>query len=688
VADSPNSLGEASGPLPVARASSLPPLAIGGNGGPGRQDACATGRAWPGALALTAVYLLISIWSLHLKPIENPDEPRYTCAARDIVEGQGDWRVPSFNNEPRLKKPPLIYWALASSGFAGRAAGLELVTAFRLAPLLAGLLTILAVYGLGRRLSGPRTGLLAALLLMTTTYFTGQCLEIDTDLLLTAGLVSAWYCFIAALQRLRAQPGRTPALPLLGLYGCLGLACLTKGPFLTGVFFVLPAAVYLLWDRAACPLALNSFKNWLLRTGLLWGAPLVLALGLGWNLLLFGAGLGAEGESAMVHENLARFLGGVDHNKGLQMYPWFFYLQNLPGQGLPWSLLWIPMLILAWRELGASAWRLPAAAGVLLVTALALAIVGGPHPETLWRFDLFLILAVLMITWTAAVCWWWARGEQPLTGDTKLLVCAVGLPFLLMGLAGSKRASYLLPVIPFLALWAGLLWTRWEEPAEAEGRSLWTRLWPVLLGLVAAVAGLAALAVPILPWLTFRGSWSLTSAEIALSVGLALLVLGGAGWGIHELARGRRGAAGLSILLAAAAALADYHAVVFPAKYRAEGKPAFYAELEQALAGRPLVWLGGTANEAVWYLRCPVKRLVSYAALKDAFFAVPGACLLVRGREWESEPLLRAAVRELHTLRQGDRVFHLVVRDPDRPPAPELFGAVREGRSGAHGGDE
>jgi len=42
------------------------------------------------------------------------DEPRYAQATREMV-ASGDWVVPSFNGEPRLHKPVLIYWLMAAS---------------------------------------------------------------------------------------------------------------------------------------------------------------------------------------------------------------------------------------------------------------------------------------------------------------------------------------------------------------------------------------------------------------------------------------------------------------------------------------------------------------------------------------------------------------------------------------------
>ena len=677
---------------------------------PGKSVLSRPDTAWPGALFLAVVYLLTTGWGFQSQPIANPDEPRYTCPARDMVEGRGSWLVPVFNDEPRLKKPPLIYWALAVCGKAGQAAGLDLSSSFRLAALLAGLATLLFVYGLGRRLWSPRAGLLASLLFIAMPYLHEQHREIDTDPFLNAALTGAWYFYVVALERLRTAASGIPVGALLGLYLSLGAACLTKGPFLTGVFFVLPAALYLLWDRARA-LPQRGLPAWLVwRTGLLWGVPLALALGMGWNLLLSQSGLGEQGKEVLVHENLLRFLGGVDHNKGLQMYPWAYYLQNVPSQFLPWSLFWIPLVVVAWREHRAALRRSVLAAAALLAVVLILRVLGGPHPEQNWEFKLYLGLAVGLGVWAAVVSWWWARGQQVMSSHARLLCCAVGVPFLLMGLAGSKRPSYLLPVFPFLVLWTAQAWDVVFLRAAAGGaaRPRVERAWGLLTGALAVAAAVAAVSLAVCGLLGWPKVLTLAPGERAAAVLAAIGLVVAAVWALRELAGGARERAVVQVLLMIAVAGLAHEAAVRPALDRRADRTAFYAELSEMAAGRPLVWLGGTANEVVWYCRQPVNRLTSYGLLKEEFFAVPNALLVVRHREFGDEPdprgaresargsdsgavnarrMLREAVRELRTTGLGDTSYHFVEADPARPPDPALFNEAPtpERRAGGEG---
>ena len=50
-------------------------------------------------------------WSL---PLIDRDEPRFAEASREMIE-RGDYIVPHFNNQLRLDKPPLAYWAQVAS---------------------------------------------------------------------------------------------------------------------------------------------------------------------------------------------------------------------------------------------------------------------------------------------------------------------------------------------------------------------------------------------------------------------------------------------------------------------------------------------------------------------------------------------------------------------------------------------
>ena len=61
------------------------------------------------ALTLFAFFILLGN-----RPLNEPDEGRYSEVAREMIE-TGNWLVPHFWYLPHLDKPPLTYWLVAVS---------------------------------------------------------------------------------------------------------------------------------------------------------------------------------------------------------------------------------------------------------------------------------------------------------------------------------------------------------------------------------------------------------------------------------------------------------------------------------------------------------------------------------------------------------------------------------------------
>jgi len=578
--------------------------------------------ALSGAFLLAAIYLLTVGWNLWHQPIENPDEPNYAAPARDMADGRTDWLVPVFNDQPRTVKPILVYWSLASAARLGQAIGLDIVTSFRMVPLLAGLLAVLSVYGLGRRLLNHRSGLVAALILTTTHYFHEITRELITDPLLTGFLAFGWYCFVCAVQQLEREPDGTPFVPLAGFYVSLGLAAMSKGPVLVAVFAVAPIAVYLIWQRRRY-LHDQGWGRLLKRAGMAWGLPLSLLLGFLWFILLWAEGYGEAVKQFFIEQNFQRAAGGLDKNTGLRAWPFVSYFGYLAGHFVPWILLLIP----------AAAWSMLRKR--------------DPQEEN-------------------------AKPSRPMTGP--LLCCAILVPFCLMGLAASKRALYLLPLYPLLAVWLGCVWERLylEREDVANG---WTKAWTVLLGIVAFAGPLAAAALALSEPLGIqkKAHFELARHEVAFAGVMAIGLFIAAILMLRDLTEGRRSRASLQILLLVAALGLTYEGILNPALWRRRNQPEFYSVVAATAGERPMVWLGGTADAAVWYLRRPVQRLLTKDQIPDGFLEKPGALMVIRDKEWGRLPALREASRELRTLSLGDTVYHLVERNPTRTFDPAAF---------------
>src|SRR5262245_29574396 len=107
---------------------------------------------------LILVGALLCLPNLGAASLWDIDEGNNAVCAFEMYES-GDFVMPTFNYQPRDDKPPLLYWM--------QAAGYHLIgvneTSARLPSALATLVSLLAVYELGRCMFGPPVGLLAGI---------------------------------------------------------------------------------------------------------------------------------------------------------------------------------------------------------------------------------------------------------------------------------------------------------------------------------------------------------------------------------------------------------------------------------------------------------------------------------------------------------------------------------------------
>jgi 4-amino-4-deoxy-L-arabinose transferase len=152
----------------------------------------------------------------------SPDEGRYTDVALAMLDS-GDWVHPMLHHEvPHWSKPPLTYWAIATSL---RVFGRNEFAA-RLPSALAFALTVLLAVPLGRRFV-PRQPWLPALV-----YASFAFPPLAANLVTTDTLLALWETLgvLAFAQLWWAADDRTAARARLLLGIALGLAFLTKGP--------------------------------------------------------------------------------------------------------------------------------------------------------------------------------------------------------------------------------------------------------------------------------------------------------------------------------------------------------------------------------------------------------------------------------------------------------------------------
>src|SRR5580704_13305774 len=139
----------------------------------------------PDTWVLDTLFLRLCIGALFFifagsRPLLAPDEGRYAEIAREMVNS-GNYVTPYLNGIKYFEKPILFYWLGAGAIKLG---GLNL-WALRSINALLGLLGCVASYVCARKLYGRSTGILAALILATSTLFFVMTHMISLDLPVT-----------------------------------------------------------------------------------------------------------------------------------------------------------------------------------------------------------------------------------------------------------------------------------------------------------------------------------------------------------------------------------------------------------------------------------------------------------------------------------------------------------------------
>ncbi|MCE3007956.1 MAG: glycosyltransferase family 39 protein [Bacteroidetes bacterium] len=174
---------------------------------------------WLSRMALFLLGGLCVIYGLGLMvPIIDLDSAQYAHMSRQMLE-EGNYLQVREMDHDYLDKPPLLFWLGSLSYRLFGVAGWS----FRLPTLLFGLLGLLSVYGMGRRLYSHRIGLMASLMCGSSLGFFIMVLDVKTDGLLFGSVAFSSWMLLAYLQDQRVTHFM---LPFLGI----GLGLLAKGP--------------------------------------------------------------------------------------------------------------------------------------------------------------------------------------------------------------------------------------------------------------------------------------------------------------------------------------------------------------------------------------------------------------------------------------------------------------------------
>ncbi len=173
----------------------------------------------PWALILLAATLSLAF--LGLRGVFDPDEGRYINVALNMLDS-GDWEHPHRNDDvAHWTKPPLTYWAIASSvAVFGQNAW-----AARLPSALAYLACVWLAFLIARRLL-PESRVAAAAMYATMILPFAASQLITTDFILAATQALALWAFVEA----RFGPTKSPRMWLALMWAAFALGFMTKGP--------------------------------------------------------------------------------------------------------------------------------------------------------------------------------------------------------------------------------------------------------------------------------------------------------------------------------------------------------------------------------------------------------------------------------------------------------------------------
>jgi 4-amino-4-deoxy-L-arabinose transferase-like glycosyltransferase len=280
-------------------------------------------------------------WSL---PLIDRDEPRFAEASREMIE-RGNYIVPYFNDQLRLDKPPLTYWAQVSSY---RIFG-ENDFAARFPSASAAAMTALVILGWGRRIGGEKLGWWAAIIftLSLQTFVHAKAAVADMWLVLFVTLAHwAGYELLVDSNRAAARPAGAPYHQTrwwLTFYLSLALGFLAKGPIAWTP--LLTVAVVIIYTRDWQFLRRFKFAlgvALMLAVIAVWGIPALIQT----RGEFFTVGIGRH----VVSRSFTTLEGHGASSLGMYVLLLPFYFVTVFISFFPWSIK-LPWLVRKlWRE--------------------------------------------------------------------------------------------------------------------------------------------------------------------------------------------------------------------------------------------------------------------------------------------------------------------------------------------------
>ncbi|HEV3243643.1 MAG TPA: glycosyltransferase family 39 protein [Chthoniobacterales bacterium] len=281
-------------------------------------------------------------WSI---PLIDRDEPRFAEASREMIE-RGDYIVPHFNNQQRLDKPPLAYWAQVVSF---RIFG-ENDFAARFPSAVAAALVALSILGCGKRIGGDGVGWWAAIIftLSLQTFLHAKAAVADMWLVLfmTTAHWAGYELFFGKRSTSNAQRPTLNSETLgwwLCFYVALALGFLAKGPIAWTPLLMIAAVKFFVRDVDLAK-RFKFVRGILLMLAIvaLWGVPALIQT----HGDFFRIGIGRH----VVGRSFGAMEGHGSNSIGVYLLLLPFYFVTVFASFFPWSIKLPAVAKKLWRD--------------------------------------------------------------------------------------------------------------------------------------------------------------------------------------------------------------------------------------------------------------------------------------------------------------------------------------------------
>ncbi len=261
-------------------------------------------------LILIIVASVIFLFNLGAGSLSSWDEAFYAQVSREMHDS-GNWIDLTWGGQPWYDKPPLYMWVTA---FFYGLFGVNEFSA-RLFSALAGIGLVFTVYLLSSKLFSKRTGILSAIMAMSTFHILWIARMGTLDVVFTLFTALSIYTFIKREDK---------PFYLVFAFMWFGLAFMTKGP---GAFIV-PVIL--------APYLLVSGNCGLFRDKFFWAGSVVVLVVMGFWYGATYMHYGNEFISGHFFQNLVtRTTGVMDGHEG----GWLTYINVILYKGKPWGTL-------------------------------------------------------------------------------------------------------------------------------------------------------------------------------------------------------------------------------------------------------------------------------------------------------------------------------------------------------------